>query len=100
LTKVKEVFIDATYNTSRGNMHLHAIVVEELGYGIPVAYMLVDVPKIENTKSKQHERESLECNRHFFKSAKDLGLIPTFVHFDKDYAEISAAQVKPWLHLL
>jgi MULE transposase domain len=92
---VKEVFIDATYNTSRHNMHLYAIIVEELGYGIPVAYMLVDVPKTENTKSKEHEHQSLECNKHFFNSAKDLGLSPTFIHLDKDYAEISAAQVKP-----
>jgi len=94
LSKVKEVFIDATYNTSKQDLHLYSIVVEELGYGVPVAYMLVDVPKRENTKSKEYERQSLECNKHFFKAARDLGLNPTFAHFDKDFAEISASQAR------
>jgi hypothetical protein len=93
LSKVKEVFIDATYNTSKQDMHLYTIIAEELGYGIPIAYMLVHVPKQENTKTKQYEHEALQCNEHFFQAARDLGVNPTYVHLDKDFAEISAAQV-------
>ena len=94
LSKVKEVFIDATYNTSRMAMHLYAIIAEELGYGIAIGYMFVEVHHREDTKSTNHARESLECNRNFFKAAKDLGVKPLYVHLDKDYSEISAAQVK------
>jgi hypothetical protein len=74
LSKVKEVFIDATYNTSRMAMHLYAIITEELGYGIPIGYILVEVHHREDTKSNKHARESLECNRDFFKAARDLGV--------------------------
>ena len=33
------------------------------------------------------EDEALDCNRHFYKAAKDLGVYPGFVHKDKDWSE-------------
>jgi MULE transposase domain len=93
LSAVKEVFIDATFNTSKVNSHLYAIVAQELGYGIPLAFMLMEIHSKEDTRKKTHEGEALQCNENFFRAARELGLDPTYVHTDKDWAEINAAKV-------
>ena len=93
LSKVEEIFIDATYNTSKTATHLYAIVGNELGYGIPLGFMLMEIGNKENTHSSKTVKEALTCNRNFYSKAKQLGLEPTFVHTDKDWSEISAAQV-------
>ena len=93
LSKIKEVYVDATFNTSKSNSHLYALVAQELGYGVPVAYMLMEIGVKEDTRKEKHKGEALECNKAFFQAAKDLGLQPHFVHTDKDWAEISAVQV-------
>lgn len=93
LSKVREIFIDATYNTSKTNTHLYSICAQELGYSTPLAFMLMEIHPREDTKTQAHSGEALECNRNFYTAAKDLGLYPTFVHTDKDWSEISAAQV-------
>ena len=93
LSKVKEVFIDATYNTSKSPTHLYAIVAQELGYGVPLGYMLMEIHPKEDTRTNAHKGEALECNRKFYTLAKELGLEPNFVHTDKDFSEISAVQV-------
>jgi hypothetical protein len=93
LSKIKEVYVDATFNTSKSNSHLYALVAQELGYGVPVAYMLMEIGAKEDTRKQTHKGEALECNKTFFQAAKDLGLQPEFVHTDKDWAEISAVQV-------
>ena len=89
--------VDATYNTSKTNAHLYSIVAQELGYSTPLAFMLMEIYDKENTKSMDHAGEALECNRNFYMAAKNLGLYPKFVHTDKDWSEISAAQVSPLL---
>jgi hypothetical protein len=94
-SKVTEIFIDATYNTSKTNTHLYSIVGQELGYSTPLAFMLMEIHDKENTKSMAHAGEALQCNRNFYTAAKNLGLYPKFVHTDKDWSEISAAQVFP-----
>ena len=93
LSKVEEIFIDATYNTSKTATHLYAIIGNELGYGIPLGFMLMEIGNKENTHSSKTIKESLICNRNFYSKAKQLGLEPTFVHTDKDWSEISASQV-------
>jgi hypothetical protein len=92
-SKVREIFIDATYNTSRLQNHLYAIMAQELGYGIPLAFMLMEIHDNEETKSQKHEGEASQCNLNFYRAAKEFGVDPTFVHTDKDYAEISPAKV-------
>jgi hypothetical protein len=47
----------------------------------------------EDTTKAKHKGEALECNKNFFLAAKELGLVPRFVHTDKDWSEISAIQV-------
>jgi hypothetical protein len=43
MAKVKEVYIDATYGVSKSNVHLSALLAEELGYGVPLGFMLVAI---------------------------------------------------------
>ena len=93
MSKVNEIFIDATYNTSRMTTHLYAIVTQELGYGVPLGFMLMEIHAKEDMCTDKHAGEALECNWKFYRVAKELGLEPQFVHTDKDWSEISAAQV-------
>jgi len=60
MTKVREIYIDASYNTLKMNTHLYAIVAQELGYSTPLAFMLMEIHDEENTKSRKHEREASE----------------------------------------
>ena len=93
LSKVKEVFIDATYSTSKLPNHFYAVVTEEYGHSMPIALMMMEVHSKEDTKSRAHENEALQCNKNFYQIVKDLGLVPSQVHTDKDFSEITAAQV-------
>ena len=87
-SKVQEIFIDATYNCSRKENHLYAIMAQELRYGIPLVFMLMEIHKDEDMKNK-HDGESSQCNLNFYRAAKEFGIDPKFVHVDKDYVEIS-----------
>jgi len=91
---VREIFIDAIYSTSSLQNHLYAIMAQELRYGIPLAFMLMKIHDNEETKSQKHESEASQCNLNFYRAAKEFGVDPTFVHTDKDYAEISPIKVR------
>jgi len=93
MSLVREVFIDATYNTSKVNTHLYAIVAQELGYGVPLGFMLMEIHRKEDTRTNKHSGEALQCNRNFYSAARALGLNPTILHTDKDFVEITASQV-------
>jgi hypothetical protein len=57
--------------------------------------MMMEIHKKETKQNTPvNEHEALDCNRHFYTAAKDLGIYPKFVHTDKDWSEISAAQVR------
>ena len=98
MSKVREVFIDTTYNTSKIAVHLYALVAEELGYGVPLGFMLVKIGGRENTRGEISQHQALKCNRNFYLKAKELGLDPQFIHTDRDWSEISVHQV--WIHLI
>ena len=93
LSLVKEIFVDATYNTTKESIHLYAIVADEGGYGIPLGFMLMEVPKNENPNSRRAEGQATACNKAFFAKSKELGLYPHFIHTDKDWAQINAIKV-------
>jgi hypothetical protein len=90
---VQEIFIDATYSTSRSNTHFYGIIAEELGYSIPVGFMVMEIHEKEDTRTSKHAGEAKECNRIFYAMAKRLGMESHFVHTDKDFSEINAAKV-------
>ena len=89
-SKVKEVFIDATCSVSRTKIHIYAIMGEELGFGIPLGFMIVEIHSKKDERSEKLKREALECNRHFYSEAKKVGINPEFVHTDKDFSELTA----------
>ena len=94
MSKPKEIFVDATHNTSKTPSYLYAIVCNERGYGIPLGFLMMSVGKMENTDKHLSKAQALCCNQNFFAKAKELGLNPTWVHTDKDMSEISAAKVR------
>jgi len=67
---------------------------QELGYGIPLAFMLMEIHEDKDTKTKNHDSEASQCNLNFYQAEKDFGIDPKFIHVDKDYAEISPAKVR------
>jgi len=93
MKKVKEIYIDATYGVSKSNTHLYALVAEELGYGVPLGFMLVEIHEKEDTRTDKHKGEAKACNRNFYLMAKEIGIGKVLVHTDNDNSEISAAQV-------
>jgi hypothetical protein len=93
MSHVKEIFIDATYGTAKLANHLYSMVGQELGYGIPLGFMIMEIHPKEDCRTNQHTGEALECNKHFYAAAKELGLEPRFVHTDKDFSEMTAVQV-------
>ncbi len=59
-------------------------MAQELGYGILLAFMLMEIHKDEDTKNKKHDGKSSQCNLNFYRGAKEFGIDPKFVHVDKD----------------
>jgi hypothetical protein len=55
--------------------------------------MLMSVGERQDDRERHTVGEVTQCIQNFFAKAKELGLNPTFVHTDKDRAEINAAQV-------
>jgi hypothetical protein len=55
--------------------------------------MIMEIHPKEDCRTNQHKGEALECNKHFYAAAKELGLEPRFVRTDKDFSELSASQV-------
>lgn len=94
LEDVTKIFIDATYNTAKDNIHLYSILGEETSYRVPLAFMIIEVRKKEDTRQQRGMKEMLQCNKSFYSQAKALGLYPRFVHTDKDWSELSASMVR------
>ena len=95
LSKVNEIFVDATHKVSKAPTYLYSIVGCEQGYGIPLGFMLMSVRDKQDDKETGVTGQVTRCIRNFFAKAKELGLNPRFVHTDKDFGEITAAQVTP-----
>jgi hypothetical protein len=94
MNKVEEICIDAAYNTSATSTHLYAILAAETGWFVPIGFMLMHVRKTENSRRGPNRQKEVQCNQNFFAKAKELGMEPTFIHTDKDFGEISPAQVR------
>lgn len=92
-SKIIEIFINIIYNISKVNIHLYTIVDQELGYEVSLDYMLMKIHPKEDIKFNKHNDEVLQCNHNFYLTAKELDLNPDFVHIDKDWSEISVAQI-------
>ena len=92
LATVTEVYIDSTFSTNGQNAELFAIIACENGYGVPVAYMLME--KKPTDDSKKYPGEVIEACTKFFFHAKELGLYPIIAHTDKSPAELAGIKVR------
>jgi hypothetical protein len=92
LVNVSEVYIDSTHSTNGQNAELFAIIACEAGYGVPVAYMLMEKKSTE--EGKEFPQEVMAACVRFFSHAKELGLEPVLAHTDKSAAEIGAIKVQ------
>jgi hypothetical protein len=88
LSLIKEVFIDATYNTNYAGAELYAIVGETLGLTVPLFYMLFEIPRGRKTMDGIRTQICTE----FFGFSASYGLAPIFVHLDHSAGEILAAK--------
>ncbi|KAF9021704.1 hypothetical protein BDZ89DRAFT_1163620 [Hymenopellis radicata] len=85
--KVVEIGMDATYNTNKGHLELYSIMGEHDNAGFPLAYCLLTTA----TAVEQGKRTSaLEAWATILRDR--YGIIPQFVHLDKDMAEIGMAK--------
>jgi hypothetical protein len=91
LSKVTEVYIDSTHSTNTQNAELFAIIAREGGYGVPIAYMLME--KMPTDDSTLFPGEVTEACTRFFCHAKEAGLYPILVPMDKSAAELAAIKV-------
>jgi hypothetical protein len=91
LSKVSEIYIDSTHSTNGQNAELFAIIACEAGYGIPVAYMLMEKKSADD--SRVFPREVIAACTRYFYHAKELGLDPVLVHTDKSAAELAGIKV-------
>ena len=91
LSKVTEVYIDSTHSTNTQNAELFAIIACEDGYGVPLAYMLME--KMPTDDSTLFPGEVTEACTRFFSHAKEVGLYPILIHTDKSAAELAAIKV-------
>ena len=91
LSKVTEIYIDSTHSTNTQNAELFAIIACENGYGVPVAYMLME--KMSTDDSILFPGEVTEACTRFFSHAKEVGLYPILIHTDKCAAELAAIKV-------
>lgn len=79
-----EVGIDGTYKTNKKNMELISLITEIDGVGFPLGYALLTASEEISEGAKTHAIEN------FLSHFKERGISPTFVHTDKDMAEVSA----------
>ena len=90
-SKVSEIYIDSTHCTNGQNAELFAIIACEAGYGVPVAYMLME--KKSTDDSRVFPSEVIAACTRYFVHAKELGLDPVSVRTDKSTAELAGIKV-------
>ncbi|KAG1874931.1 hypothetical protein F4604DRAFT_2008937 [Suillus subluteus] len=84
--KVVEIGLDATYNTNAKHLELYSVLGEFDNAGFPLSYCLLSTATaIEIGKRTTALRQWTTYLRDKY------GIIPRFVHVDKDMAEISTA---------
>ena len=62
MIKVKEIFIDVTYNTFKMNIYFYSIVINEFKYNMFLEFILMKIHAKKNTKTQKHKKKTLECN--------------------------------------
>ncbi|GET00896.1 ATP-dependent DNA helicase Pif1 [Rhizophagus clarus] len=87
--KIREIGVDATYNTNNLKFELYVVHAEVDGMGIPLAYLFIE----NNGNCSNGIRTGIIID--FLVQLKTRGLNPDFLITDKDFAQISENNFKP-----
>ncbi|EGU82050.1 hypothetical protein FOXB_07435, partial [Fusarium oxysporum f. sp. conglutinans Fo5176] len=89
--RMKELAIDATFETNNIGMHLFAVLAEVDGTGIPLAYCFMEVFK-DNSKGVRQADPGATTSLldQFLRPLCAAGFNPIFFGADKDLSEIAA----------
>ena len=121
LSRVRDIFIDATYKTNKQKYDLYCLLADVAGIGVPISYLLIRPATVQplqgqaalltvysSTGGEQSESVpftdicELSQNsywiRRWFEAVAQRQLRPTWVHTDKDFGEIHAA-LQVWPHI-
>ena len=93
---MNELVVDSTFKTNQERFELFGIIINNGGYGVPLAYLYVvtfvlleDISNSNNNNSIQNREGVL---REFFSALRRENILPTFVLVDKDIGEINAIE--------
>lgn len=93
---ITELIIDSTYKTNQEHFELFAVVANNGGYGVPLAYLYMDtfVPSEDlpnsDSDNRIQNREGVLCE--FFLALRQENILPVFVLVDKDAGQINAIE--------
>ncbi|KAK9494066.1 hypothetical protein V1508DRAFT_59325 [Lipomyces doorenjongii] len=85
--KMTEIFIDSTFGTNRHGFELYCVLAEHDLVSLPLSYLLID------TRGIQEDGKRGSRLTQWFMALRNAGLKPTFIHTDKDFAEVTAASL-------
>ncbi|CAG8677863.1 11632_t:CDS:2, partial [Scutellospora calospora] len=86
---ITEIYIDATYKTTRSHYELYSIIADVDGAGYPITYLIIDTTKAKDTDPSTGKRRIIL--EKFLVALKSHNINPQFVFTDKNFVEISAA---------
>ncbi|KAI9806204.1 MAG: hypothetical protein M1825_006319 [Sarcosagium campestre] len=85
--------MDVTYGTNNAGMELFAVLAELDGTGVPLAYLFLEKPSLEDGSKKSDPGAVIGVLCQFLTPLKDAGFDPKFFGCDKDTSEIAAAKL-------
>ncbi|CAG8566882.1 5364_t:CDS:2 [Paraglomus occultum] len=95
-SSIIELVVDSTFKTNQERFELFAVIVNNGGYGVPLAYLYLDtfVPleNVSDNHSDNRIRNREGVLREFFSALHCEGVLPTFVLVDKDIGQINAIE--------
>jgi hypothetical protein len=62
------------------NVHLYVLISQELGYGMPPGFMLLEIRDKENTETEGSKGEVKACNVNFYFMAKQMRIANAFIY--------------------
>ncbi|KAF7371915.1 SWIM-type domain-containing protein [Mycena venus] len=85
--KVVEIGLDATYGTNSKHLELYTVLGEYDNAGFPLSYCLLSTTGTNDLGKRKRALEAWACELR-----DRYGVIPVFIHVDKDMAEIGMAR--------
>ena len=95
-SNMTEIIVDSTFKTNQERFELFAVIINNGGYGVALAYLYLDtfVPleDLPNDHSDNRIQNREGVLREFFSALRNENVFPTFVLVDKDIGQINAVE--------